>query len=127
MEYDLNRIEFVKKYVIQTSEHIFQICIDWIVHNYIFTKNIFSLCSNIFCEMFYLLIASRLLSSSVFESPPQCFYFQIIYNTKDFYEWKLNLIPIKLQMNYLEKDNWAHLLKHWCAINSSYTILHVQW
>ena len=32
MEYDVNRIEFVKspkaKYIIQTSEHIFQICID---------------------------------------------------------------------------------------------------
>ena len=59
MEYDLNRTEFVKtqkpKYLIQTSEHIFQICIDCIVHNDIFSKDIFSLCSNIFCAIFYLL------------------------------------------------------------------------
>ena len=37
MEYDTNRIEFMKtlktKYVIQTSEHIFQIFIDCIAHN----------------------------------------------------------------------------------------------
>ena len=58
MEYDVNRIEFVKtqktKYVIQTTEYIFQICIGCIVHNYMFLKVIFSLCSNVFCEMFYL-------------------------------------------------------------------------
>ena len=40
MEYDVNRIEFVKtqmtKYVIQTIKHIFQICTDCIVHNDIF-------------------------------------------------------------------------------------------
>ena len=40
MEYDVKRIEFVKtqktRYVIQTSEHIFQISIDCIAHNDIF-------------------------------------------------------------------------------------------
>ena len=50
IEYNINRIEFVKtqkaKYVIQTSEHIFQIRIDCIVHNDIFLKVIFSLRSN---------------------------------------------------------------------------------
>ena len=59
MEYGVNRIEFVKtqkiKYVIQTSKHIFQICIDCIVLNDVFLKVIFSLCSNMFCETFYLL------------------------------------------------------------------------
>ena len=59
MEYDVNRIKFVKtqkiKYTIQTSKHIFQICIDCIVHNNTFLKDIFSLFSNILCEMFYLL------------------------------------------------------------------------
>ena len=35
-------------------------------------------------------------------------------------------LNIKLQMNYLQKDNWAHLLKCWCAINLSYTVLHVR-
>ena len=39
-EYDVNRIEFVKtqktKYFIQTSERIFEICIDCIVHSDIF-------------------------------------------------------------------------------------------
>ena len=39
----------------------------------------------------------------------------------DFYEWTLN---IKLQMNYLQKDNWAYL-KCWRAINSSY-VLHLE-
>ena len=29
-------------------------------------------------------------------------------------------------MNYLQKDNWAHLLKRWRAINSSYKVLHVR-
>ena len=43
--------------------------------------------------------------------------------TMDFCEWKLNMT---LQMNYLQKDNWAHLLKYWRAINLSYKILHVQ-
>ena len=40
MEYDVNRIEFVKtqktKYFIQTSEHIFQICIDCIVYIHLY-------------------------------------------------------------------------------------------
>ena len=57
MECEVNRIEFVKsqkiKYVIQTSDHIFQICIDWIVHDDIFLKVKFLLCSNMFCEMFF--------------------------------------------------------------------------
>ena len=39
-------------------------------------------------------------------------------------ETQLNM---KLQMNYLQKDDWAHLLKCWHVINSSYEILHVQW
>ena len=48
MEYDVNGIEFAKtkkkqNNVMQMREHIF--CI----------KSIFSLCSNMFCEMFYLL------------------------------------------------------------------------
>ena len=59
MEYDVNKTEFVKtrkgKYVILMREHIFQIHIDRIVHNEIFLKDIFSLCSNILCEMFSLL------------------------------------------------------------------------
>ena len=42
MEFDRNRIEFVKtgktKYVKQVSKHIFQICIECIVHNHIFVK-----------------------------------------------------------------------------------------
>ena len=37
-----------------------------------------------------------------------------------------NRIIMKLQMDYLEKDNWAHLLKRWRAIKSSYKILHVR-
>ena len=34
-------------------------------------------------------------------------------------ETQLNM---KLQMNYCQKDNWAHLLKCWGAINLSYNI-----
>ena len=29
-------------------------------------------------------------------------------------------IYMKLQTNYLQKDNWAHLAKCWCEINLSY-------
>ena len=54
MEYDVNRIEFVKTQKQNTSykrSNIFQIYVDC----NIFLKVIFSLCSNVFCEMFYLL------------------------------------------------------------------------
>ena len=37
-------------------------------------------------------------------------------------ETQLNL---KLQMNYLQKDTLALLLKCWHVINSSYKLLHV--
>ena len=37
-------------------------------------------------------------------------------------ETQLNM---KLQMNYCQKDNWAHLLKCWGAINLSYNIFHL--
>ena len=40
MEYDVNRIAFVKtrktKYFIETSEHIFRICIECIVYTYLY-------------------------------------------------------------------------------------------
>ena len=132
MEYDVNRIEFVKthktKYVIQTSKH-FQICIDYIIHNDVVLKDIFSICSYIFCEIVYLLHCFLFTELKCFEHLPHwwCVYFQILYNTMDFYKWKLNLIPMKLQINYLEKGNWAYLPKHWCAINKSYKVLHMQW
>ena len=29
-------------------------------------------------------------------------------------------------MNYLQKDNWAHLLNCWCLINSPYKVLYMQ-
>ena len=35
-------------------------------------------------------------------------------------------VNMKLQMNYLQKDNWEHLLKRWHAINLSYNVLHVR-
>ena len=38
-------------------------------------------------------------------------------------ETQLNM---KLQMNYLQKDNWGHLLKSWRAINPSYKVLHMR-
>ena len=96
MEYDVNRTEFVKtqktKHTMQTSEHIFQICIDCIVHNHIFLQVIFSLCSDIFVKCFICSVASHLLSSSVsVHCPHWCVYFQILYNTMDFCEWKLKL------------------------------------
>ena len=96
MEYDVDSIELVKtqktKYVIQTSEHIFQIWVDYIVHNHIFLKIIFSLCSDKFREMFISFVALHLLSSSVFvRRPHRCVYFQILYDTMNFYVWKLNL------------------------------------
>ena len=48
---------------------------------------------------------------------------QILYNAMNFFKWKLNM---KLQMKYLQKDNWAQLLNCWHANNWSYKILHVQ-
>ena len=104
--YKINKTEYVKnqktKYVIQKSEHIFKTCIDCIVHNDIFLKVIFSLWSNMFCEMFYLLCCFTLAEL-------KCFY----------------LSPTL--MNYLQMDNWAHLLKHWHNINSSYKVGHMRW
>ena len=38
-------------------------------------------------------------------------------------ETQLNM---EMHMNYLQKDNCAHLLKHWRAMNSSYKVLHVR-
>ena len=47
-------------------------------------------------------VASRLLDSYVFvHHSHKCIYFQMVYNTIDFYECKLN---VKLQINYLQKD-----------------------
>ena len=96
MEYDVNRNEFVKtqktKYVIQMSKHIFQIYMDGIVHDGKFLQVILLLCSNMFCEIFYLLCCFMFagLKCNV-HSSHWCVYFQILYSTMDFYKWKLNL------------------------------------
>ena len=37
-----------------------------------------------------------------------------------------NELNMKLQMNYLQKDNCAHLLRRLRTINSSYKVLHVR-
>ena len=37
-------------------------------------------------------------------------------------ETQLNM---KLPMNYLQKDNWAHLVKCWPAINLLYKVLYI--
>ena len=96
MEYDVDSIEFVKtqktKYVIQTSEHIFQICFDCIVHNHIFLKLFFHCALTCSVKCFICFVALHLLSSSVFvRRPHRCVYFQILYDTMNFYGWKLNL------------------------------------
>ena len=53
MEYDVNRIEFVKtqktKYIIKTSEHNSQICIDCMFTIVYFQELLFSLCCNMLC------------------------------------------------------------------------------
>ena len=65
--------------------------------------------------MFYLLhVASRLLSSSVFVRRPHwCIYFQILYNTMDFCEWKINLKYEQKQSprGVLKKDVLENLTK----------------
>ena len=49
--------------------------------------------------------ASRLLSSSVFvRGPHWCVSFQILCNTLDLYEWKLNLIWLKIKLNPNNKN-----------------------
>ena len=68
MEYNVNRIEFVKtqktKYVAQKSEQIFQICIDCIVHNDIVLKDFFIMFLHFLCNVLsapLLHVASRTL------------------------------------------------------------------
>ena len=106
------RIEFVKtqkkKKVIQTSEQIFQICIDCIVHNNIFWKMFFRYVLIFSVKCFICSVASHLLSSSVSEWPPNCCVLPNTYDAMDFYKWKLNK---KLQMNYLQKPRIA---EHTC-------------
>ena len=71
---------------------------------------------NVICS-----VALLLLSSNVFVHRTHwCVYLQILYNTMDFYKWKLSLIWNC--MNYLQKNNGTQLLKHWGAINSSYIL-----
>ena len=74
MEYDVNRIEFVKtqkaKYIIQTSKHIFQIFVDCIVHNHIFLKGIFHHVLTCSVKCLICPVASCLLSSNVFVRRP---------------------------------------------------------
>ena len=91
MDYDVNRIKFVKtqktKYFIQMSKHIFQICIDCIIyiHLYIFFIYIAYIFKSYFFNMIkhdlwnvLSAVASRFLSSSTFVHRPHlCAYFQI--------------------------------------------------
>ena len=129
MEYDVNRNEFVKtqktKYVIQMSKHIFQIYMDGIVHDDKFLQVILLLCSNMFCEIFYLLCCFMFagLKCNVHSSHWCLLPNTIQYNGFLQMETQLNM---KLQMNHLQNDNWANLLKCWCVINFSYEVLHMQ-
>ena len=125
-EYDVNRIEFVKtqktKYFIQTSEHIFQICIDCIVHNDIFKKIFFHYDLTYSVKCFIYSVASRLLSSSVSVRPTLiCLLSNTLWNNRFLQmETQLNM---KLQMDYLQKNNWAHWRKCCRVIK----VLHVRW
>ena len=57
MEYDVNRIAFVKtqktKYFIETSKHIFQICIECIVYIYLYIFVIYI--ADIFERYFFIM------------------------------------------------------------------------
>ena len=53
-----------------------------------------------------------------------CLLLNILYNANGFLQNE-TLLSMKLQMNYLQKDNWAHLLKCWYTINLAY-VLHMQ-
>ena len=113
MDYDINRIKFVKakktKYFIQTNEHIFQICIDCIIHIHLYIFFIYIAC--IFKSYFFNMIkhdlwnvlsavASCLLSSSAFVNP-HTYVLTSKFNWFLLLETQLNM---KLQMNYLQKD-----------------------
>ena len=130
MECDINSIELVKTQKAihhTTSEQTYFSnlywlnCLRWYIFNSYFLLH-FLACS---VKCFICSVASRLLDSGVFVPSSHCVYFQIIYNTMDFYEWKLNL---KLQMNYLQKDKWVrwsvgvwlthHIIK-FCTCNNS--------
>ena len=53
-----------------------------------------------------------------------CLLLNIPYNANGFLQIE-TLLNMKLQMNYLQKDNWALLLKCWHTINLAY-VLHMR-
>ena len=118
MEYGVSRMEFVKtQYVIQMSEHI-SVFIAFFTRIY-FLKVIFLLYILI-CSVtcFFCSIAFRLLSSSVL----LCHTLMCSLPNTSYYNGFLSMetqLNVKLQMNYLQEDNWAQLLKSWPVINSS--------
>ena len=113
MGYDVNRIEFVKAQKQNASCKQANIFFKSVLIALHYFKNFFHYVPLFSVKCFICSVAFCLPSSSAFKSPLRwCVYFQILYNTMDFHEWKVNLIPIKLQMYYLQKKNWARLLKH---------------
>ena len=113
MGHDVNRIEFVKAQKQNASYKQANIFFKSVLIALHYFKKFFHYVLLFSVKCFICSVAFCLLSSSVFKSPLRwCVYFQILYNTMDFHEWKVNLIPIKLQMYYLQKKNWARLLKH---------------
>ena len=82
-----NKIYHIKE------QPIFQIFIDCMFIIMYLQKLHFHYVVTCSAKSFSCSIASRLLSSSVFVRCPQWYaYFQILYNTMDFYKWKLNSI-----------------------------------
>ena len=104
-----NRIEFVKTQKKKKKKNIYKRAKIHECTIVYFQKLLFFYCVDMFCEMFYLLLASRLLSSGVFVRRPHCcLYFQILYNTIDFCKCKLNLIWS------CKRIIWKRITEHFC-------------
>ena len=78
------------------------------------------------CKMFYLCLCFAFAELKCFCASPTLMC--LLPNTLQYNEFlrmetQLNM---EMHMNYLQKDNCAHLLKHWRAMNSSYKVLHVR-
>ena len=124
---DVNRIEFVKTQnckMCHKKEQTYFSNLYWLnCSRWYISRSCYVLRCSVKC--FICPYASHSLGSSVFiHHSHWCVYFQMLYSTVD-----VSMVTqpnMKLQIRYLEKDNWAHLSKRWGPINFSYKVLYVQ-
>ena len=106
MEYDVNRIEFVKIQMRkQMSKHIFQISIDSTVHNHILKLFFHYILTCSACSELYLLCCFAFAELKCFcaSTTVMCLLPNTLY-CNGFLQMKTQ-VNMKLLMNYLQKDN----------------------